>query len=429
MPADNILVLVIDGLRASALGAYGNTTFSTPALDQFAAESFLFDFAFADATDLRSAYAALWQSLHPLRPASVSASAPTLAKLLAAKGYHSTLVTDDPAVGSADIAADFDDCVQLECAATARADDISQTCLAQLFAAICQTVREATPAQDQPSKLPRLVWGHSRGMYGPWDAPLELQESLLDHEEGDPAPYEHTEPPNISLTETQDPDIGYAISCAYAAQVMVLDDCIEMVRGCLAEMQPEERWLTVVVGSRGFGLGEHDCVGDSDGDLFSEWLHVPMLWRFPDEVGALARSRSLVSHLELLPTLLDWVGDGQQMPALRCDGRSLLPIVQNEADSWREAMLAASASGQLAIRTTEWCLRRKPAGMESSEAMAELYVRPDDRWEANDVASLCPDVVEHLSAVVEARSRQLLGGDDVLASKVPDKQPARDIPL
>ena len=96
MPADNILVLVIDGLRASALGAYGNTTFPTPALDQFAAESFLLDFAFADSTDLPAAYRALWQSLHPLRPAAMSASTLSLPRLLAAQGYHTTLITDDP---------------------------------------------------------------------------------------------------------------------------------------------------------------------------------------------------------------------------------------------------------------------------------------------------------------------------------------------
>ena len=266
-------------------------------------------------------------------------------------------------------------------------------------------------------------------MIGPWDAPLVLQESLLDYEEGDPAPYEHTEPPSISLGETQDPDTAYVIACAYAAQVMVLDDCIEMVRECLAEMQPKERWLTVVVGSRGFGLGEHGRVGVSDDDLFSEWLHVPMLWRFPDGLGALARSHFLVSHLDLLPTLLDWVGGSQQMPVVRCDGRSLLPLMRNEADPWREVLLAANATGQLAIRSSEWCLRHKPAGMESGEAVAELYVRPDDRWEANDVASLCPEVVEHLSAVVEARSRQIADGEDVLASAVPGNQPAGNIPL
>ena len=51
MPA-NILVVVVDGLRASALGAYGNTTFSTPSLDQFAAESLLFDWCYAGSPEL-----------------------------------------------------------------------------------------------------------------------------------------------------------------------------------------------------------------------------------------------------------------------------------------------------------------------------------------------------------------------------------------
>ena len=43
MHGDNILVIAVDGLRAAALGAYGNTTFPTPALDQFAADSIVFD--------------------------------------------------------------------------------------------------------------------------------------------------------------------------------------------------------------------------------------------------------------------------------------------------------------------------------------------------------------------------------------------------
>jgi hypothetical protein len=33
----------------------------------------------------------------------------------------------------------------------------------------------------------------------------------------------------------------------------------------------------------------------------------------------------------------------------------------------------------------------------SANAPAELYVRPDDRWEMNDVAKLCPEVTERLT--------------------------------
>ena len=52
MPAPNILVVVVDGLRASAFGAYGNTSFPTPALDQFAADSLLLDWCYAPSAEL-----------------------------------------------------------------------------------------------------------------------------------------------------------------------------------------------------------------------------------------------------------------------------------------------------------------------------------------------------------------------------------------
>ena len=80
-------MIAVDGLRAAALGAYGNTTFPTPALDQFAAESLLFDWCFADAVELPAIYRSLWQS----DDAAARSRSPE-------RGYATTLVTDEPAI-------------------------------------------------------------------------------------------------------------------------------------------------------------------------------------------------------------------------------------------------------------------------------------------------------------------------------------------
>jgi arylsulfatase A-like enzyme len=409
---------VVDGLRAAALGAYGNTTFPTPALDQFAAESYLLDFAFADSTDLPAIYRALWQSQHPLRPAARGESAPSLARLLSDRGYHTTLVTDDAEIGTLGAAAGFHECVQLDGTASARADDVSQTCVTRPLAACCAALRPPT-AERESLKQPRFVWMHSRGMFGPWDAPLAFQEMLLDREEGDPAPYAGIEPPEFLLADANDPDAVYAISCAYAAQVMVLDDCVKVVRRCLIDLPSEERWLAVLVGSRGFALGEHGGVGGGKGQLFAEMLQVPMLWRFPDGTGALGRSQRLVSHLDLLPTLLDWIGNGSAKPEPTMDGQSLLPQMRSTTASSRDALLTANATGALAIRTDDWSLRREPVRPDAEDASVELFVRPDDRFEANDVASLCPEVVERLSAVLDTESGRLAHGEEMLAFTTP----------
>src|SRR5262249_19796129 len=75
MPRPNVMIVVVDGLRASALGAYGNTTYPTPAFDHFAAESLLFDWCYAPTSAVDGVYQSMWQSRHPARAANGTESA------------------------------------------------------------------------------------------------------------------------------------------------------------------------------------------------------------------------------------------------------------------------------------------------------------------------------------------------------------------
>ena len=60
MPNRNAIVIAVDGLRASALGAYGNTWHPTAALDRLASESLVFDWLIADSPQLAGFYRAAW---------------------------------------------------------------------------------------------------------------------------------------------------------------------------------------------------------------------------------------------------------------------------------------------------------------------------------------------------------------------------------
>src|SRR5262245_7818697 len=105
----NVLVIVVDGLRASALGAYSNTSYPTPALDRFAAESFLLDWFFAPSTELPAIYRALWQS----RISEQNPYALSLPQVFADAGYATVLVADESTLGSFSAARDFDEIVQV----------------------------------------------------------------------------------------------------------------------------------------------------------------------------------------------------------------------------------------------------------------------------------------------------------------------------
>ncbi|MCI0333224.1 MAG: sulfatase-like hydrolase/transferase [Planctomycetes bacterium] len=372
MPAHNILVVVVDGLRASALGAYGNTSFPTPALDRFAADSFLLDWCYGQATELDAIYRDLWHS-----------AARSLPQQLNSAGYTTTLVTDVPELAAFDAANAFDRCLQIadkpsRRAGNARTADASHTSLARLFATASEVVASAKPGTSQ------LFWLHARGMYGPWDAPLELQQSLLD--ESDPPPVDEATPPDFVVTDADDPDAAFRYACAYAAQAMVLDECWDALLNTLESNDSANQWLVTLLGARGYPLGEHRRVGGVDPRLYSEQLHVPWLIRFPGQLGRLGRSNQLTTHVDLASVLLD-LNDGANIRSLAMSARP----------RWRDALISTSLLGQRAIRTCEWCLRQDSSTAPSSE----LFVRPDDRWEANDVAKLCPDVVETLTKTMD----------------------------
>jgi arylsulfatase A-like enzyme len=295
---------------------------------------------------------------------------------LNAQGYSTVLVTDDPAVASFGAAAGFDETIQVADSTVERAVDASETAFARIFAATSELL--------ESNKQPRFVWVHSRGMHGPWDAPLELQEPLLELEEGDPPPAESVAPPDLVLDDRSDPDTAFRWNCAYAAQVMTLDACFGELIESLDEAAPG-KWQVVLCGVRGFPLGEHQCVGGADERLHVEQLHVPLVWRHPDGSNRLSRNGMLASLADLPARLLADSGASIQWPE-------------------REALIAASPNGARVIRTADWTLRTEP--QDSSEdpsgrlgpTRCELYVRPDDRWEANDVANLCADVVDDLLA-------------------------------
>jgi hypothetical protein len=387
----HILIVAIDGLRASALGAYGNTMFGTPALDAFAADSFLLDSCYAPSTDLEATYRALWQSVHPARPQTAGRNAPSLPRLLSKHGYTTTFVSDAPEVPSFPLTAEFDQRVEVATAmaatpSAARAADTTGTSMARLFAAAADVM--ASTAAGSPS----AVWVHARGFYGPWDAPLELQHALLD--EGDPPPIESVDPPKVFLDATADPDAIFRYGCAYAAQAIVLDACWMGLLATIQSAAPEGGWLIMLLGLRGFPLGEHGTIGGVDPRLYVEQLHVPWLVRFSDGSGRLGRSNQLTTPLELLPTVLACAdAEGEKGPLATLDGMSVATLVRNANPAWRESLISVSAAGHRAIRTNDWCLRRDA----SANAPAELYVRPDDRWEMNDVAKLCPEVTERLA--------------------------------
>jgi arylsulfatase A-like enzyme len=379
MTTKNILCLSIDGLRASACGAYGAAWCETPALDQLASESVVFDQALVDSSQLQRVYRCWWQGLSAFEPDDDDAA--TLPAVLGECGFATMLVTDDSTVAQHPLASDFGERVLVDYdEPTVAADDVSETVLAQFFV---ESLRTLDACAAQP---PFFLWLHARGLAGPWDAPLELRNSLV--EEDDPSPPSAVETPERMLPADYDPDELLGVVHSYTGQVMALDQCLAAVWEHFEATGRDRDTLLVLTSSGGFPLGEHRRVGFVDGALYSEQVHVPLIVRFPDRWSRLARSAQLIAPADLPATILDWV----EFPPLgKGAAQSLLPALRGEPTTARDHLGLYSTTGETAIRTSAWHLR------QPTDSAAELYVKPDDRWEANEVSSLCPEVAAGLT--------------------------------
>jgi arylsulfatase A-like enzyme len=403
MPQPNLLVIAVDGLRASALGCYGNTWYRTPTLDRLAAESLLCDFAFADATDLDRIYRGLWQSLSALRSAAFADGSWSLPAHLTDSGYYTRLVTNVEELTELVAAQHFAEAVVVPCEALSDVREVEQTCTASIVAEVLDFLETPRAANS-----PWFLWTHLSGLYGEWDAPHDLALSLVEEDDTPPEPTPIA--PELQVKRLADAERIFAESCRYAAQVMSLDLLLEPLMHFI-ESGAVGKCVLVLLGTRGFPLGEHGRLGGVDDRLYSEQLHVPFLVRLPSGVGALERMSRLLLPCDLPATLLSLLGV-QEVPTR--DGLSFVELVRDPHARWRGFSLAIGADHTVSIRTPAWYLR----GVNGN-ATPELFVKPDDRWEANDVTSRCAEIVEELAALARTERDRTADGEPLSMAALP----------
>lgn len=390
MTNKNAIILVIDRLSAGMLGPYGNTWLETPHLNQLASQSLLFDFAVSDSTLLERTYRSYWSGLHAAVPSDPRSGERSLSELLSHRGIASTLITDDDEV---------DRCVSVERHLSSlvlpaqrreeSAQEIEDTSLGTITAAAISEIEELAGGQ--------LIWIHAAGMKAAWDAPLQLRNALADEE--DPIPPTFVDPPATMLATDSDPDELLGVTQAYGGQVALLDICVGALVDAIDACCNEET-LFILTSPRGFPLGEHRRVGAYDSSLYNESLAVPLILRVANNELGGQRSQALVQPPDLFETLLGWF-EVSRKPAVQF-GTDLIALARGEASLNRDRACSIGQS-ECALRTPAWFLR------DANDDL-ELYAKPDDRWEMNNVVQRCPSVAQEMQIALADYQKWLASG-------------------
>jgi arylsulfatase A-like enzyme len=397
-PPQHLVLVTLDTLRADRLSAYGHDRQTSPALAALAERGVRFDDAIAQSIATPPSHASILTGKNPprhgLRRLSGQALAPeqtTVAEVLSARGFTSAaFVSAIPLAHSRGLDQGF----------ALYDETLPGGGIERRARKTNERVRSWLAARPD-GRL--FVWVHYFDPHHPYMPPRAYQKTfvgrLLTRKEL-PRP-RNTNPETADRHGSPPPAAAVAtMKQLYDAEVRYTDDALAELLAMLDAAGVLGDAVIAVVADHGESLGEH-------GYYFGHWdvrrenARVPMVIAHPDGRHAGRRVAELVRTVDLLPTLLAWLGvaapgdlDGVDLSALIAGGESAVATAYTEQDEYFPAR---------AVRTEDWLLvRHDERRGGASDPVHRLYRRSAGRVASEDVAARHPEVRERLAASLEA---------------------------
>ena len=347
----NIVLILVDTLRADYTSPYGFAQDTSPELARWAKRGALFERVRSQSSwtkmSMASLLTSLWPRSHGIREAQdgLSDEAVTLAEVLAGAGYATYGVqTNGWLHQSFGFHQGFDRYMFPKTGGDPRMGQAS------LWPHADRVVEEAE----------RLLEAHDR------TRPFFLYLHFMDV-------HEYAAPPHLKT-------FGTDSKGAYLAAIRWVDDAVERVREELDDAGVLDNTLIVFGADHGETFGEHGVHGHAR-NVLTPVVWVPLVFRFPFPVRPPVRIATQVRNLDLAPTLLELAGvavpDG-------FEGASLVPLMTGALDEPDRPSYAAlgvplfpDASVQTVVSDGSWTYARNAsAPADDPEAYEGKAVAP-----------------------------------------------------
>ncbi len=397
----NVLLVVLDTLRADHLSAHGYARQTTPHLDRFAAGAALFESAMSTACWTMPAHASMMTGRylyeHQTDRSWLNERFPTLAEHLRDRGYATaafvaTAINAGTRTGLGRGFQRFQDYYANPIDAARRT-------------AYGRAIREWLPALGMYGTLGRkdaarvsdefLVWLESRptlpffaflnymDVHDPYLPPPPYDRAFTDNPtRGDRINSEifgnrFRNPNALSPREIESEVAAYDGGLAY------LDVQLGLLFDRLTELGLLDNTVVIVTSDHGEGFGGHGFFGHTN-SLYRELLHVPLILRYPRRVAAGTRVSCPVSLTALPATVLELLRPGEQTPF---PARPLTAHLQPNgggaacaADVAYSESVSSAVDAEQSVTTHEW------HWIVNRKAEQELYRVDRDPMETQNLA-------------------------------------------
>lgn len=408
----NVVVLVVDALRADHLSLYGYDRPTTPELEKLAAaHAVVFDRAYATGPSTPNSIPSLFTGRPPSSlginfRAEARRATRTLAEVVALAGMRTAAFVGNPLLieslgygrgfGAYEILRVPDSKVRFvrsELLVDRALEYLSVNRDAPCFVYL-QAMEAHTPFDPSPShrgRFPRDVDRAAAPRRPAEQTPPPIESEAAPR----PGPWERNVPDEMP-DDALDPD-------RYDEAIATVDEQIgRLVRG-FEQLGVADRTVLVVTADHGEALGNEDDGRFLHGHaVFEELVHVPLVLWLP-WLDRGRRVDDVVSLIDLASTLIDLVGatppdgfGGRSWLRPRVDVDPPEALLERLAPHWS----SREVRGRGVYGVAEWGLRQGPWKLVMDEQRVRLFHLPSDPKETSDVANVHPEVTGYLAGRV-----------------------------
>jgi len=337
-PPRNVILILVDTLRADHLGTYGYGRPTSPNVDAFAAETVKFEDARSQASctfpSANSILTSRWPAAFLGQPGDalgIPEAIPSLAEILHTHGFRTVAVSASAVVRKTP--SRFN-----PTAGFGRGFDVFQEdCVWKSAACVNRQAAPFLARDDQPL----FLYLHYIDPHGPYQPPKNWRHKFARRrpEEkwvriGDPNPigdwlYKGKEKPDFTPA-----DLQYLVSL-YDEEIAFFDQQFAEMLSLLRSSGLMDDSIVIFASDHGEEFLEHGHVKHCR-TVFDSSIRVPLLMKIP---GVGARTVPVpVQNLDIVPTVLDYLGFGTGGDAL--EGRSLRPLLEEGAKAPAELQYA-----------------------------------------------------------------------------------------
>jgi len=343
----NVILITISSLRADHIGCFGYERQTSPFFDEFARENIVFTECFSTSSWMMPATGSIFTSLYPYEhkashiDKSLSSESDTLAEVLSQEGYWTAGFCCNPRLSSergfAQGFSYYDDYsfeLLLDSVIFGEGGDVeinSSRSNGLINGAVTRWL-------GNNSHEPFFLFVHYYDNHWDYSPPSPYDELFDGDYNGDMDGSRISDEPLYSNRPSQE-DVEHIVAL-YDGEVRRTDADLGDLLGFLEEAGLMEESIVIVSGDHGEEFYEHGHT--SHHGVYDEHIHIPAAISFPGKGYEGKVVDSLVSGLDIMPTVLDFAGAA--IPSF-CRGKSLVPVIEGESDKLRDSLFIEYTGG------------------------------------------------------------------------------------